>query len=225
MDDLGTLILATGALGTAAFGIVEVLKGIVLIGSFGFRGLMDRLDAFDDPLRVAYGRDYEEYLRALYLTDHTEFESALRQGIRIGLVEDNARRVADFVEVVSPDDLKKAVTFQSSLNSEEEGIDSPDADDFRRVLGRFDLAVDSRVDAALNNALRVYTLWIRFLAVFVSVGIALGVGYYLEQKEPEDQSLFFISILVGLAAVPVAPVTKDLVAAVSSATKAIRRRS
>jgi hypothetical protein len=225
-EDLTTLILATGALGTAAFGIVEVIKNFAWFGDFGFRGLMVRLGAFDDLLRVAYGRDYQDHLRALYLTDHNEFAAALRQGIRIGLIEDNAKRAAGFVEVVTADDLKKAVAFQNALEVGKDSIDSKDADGFRRVLGRFDLAVDSRIDAALSNALRVYTLSMKLFAVGISLAIALGVGAYLDsQLENADRSLFFHAVLVGLAAVPVAPVTKDLVAAVGAATRAIRGRS
>ena len=225
MDNLTTLILATGALGTAAFGIVEVLKNFIWFGDFGFRGLMNRLDAFDDLLRVAYGRDYQDHLRALYLTDRNEFAAALRQGIRIGLIEDNARRAASFVEVVSADDLQKAVAFQNALEVGEDSIDSKDADGFRRILGRFDMAVDSRIDAALNNALREYTLGMKLFAAVISLAVALAVGAYLEYQEDGNQPYFFHSVLVGLAAVPVAPVTKDLVAAVSAAATAIRGRS
>ena len=86
----------------------------------------------------------------------------------------------------------------------------------RNVLGRFELAVDTRVDAALTLAQSHYVGATRITASVFALLIALAVGIYL------GGDYIFQAILVGIAAVPLAPIAKDLAAALQSASKAIR---
>jgi hypothetical protein len=89
--------------------------------------------------------------------------------------------------------------------------------ELRNVLGRFELAVDARIDAALTLALDRYVRAVKWAASLVALIIALSVGIYLNR--------IFEGLIVGLAAVPLAPIAKDLVSALKAASDAIRART
>lgn len=209
MDDIGTIVLATGALGTAAFGIVEALKVFRWLGEAGFGSILKVLGPIMDTLRVAYGADADRLLRAQYRGDCKELARVMRQGVRIGLTEKNAVEVATFLGMVDTEKLReaaRAVESGAELSVE-----------LRNVLGRFELAVDARIDAALTLALDHYAGAVRFAASGVAIAIALIVGVRLGRM--------FEAALVGVAAVPLAPVAKDIVTAIRAAANALRART
>ena len=91
MENLGTIVLATGALGTAAFGIVEALKWTRL-GEAGFRAILKVLGPIIELLRTAYGPDFQNLLRAQYRGDQRDLTRVIRQGVRVGLTAANANQ-------------------------------------------------------------------------------------------------------------------------------------
>jgi hypothetical protein len=207
MDDIGTIVLATGALGTAAFGLVEALKWTRIVGTIGFGSLRHSLGPIWESLETAYGPAYEQVLAGQYRGDARELVRAIRQGVRIGLTPDNAPRLAGFLGVLDGDALSRAAAHLPTAPTI--------SDDARYVLGRYELAVDARIESALAIAQSQYAGKLRTIAMILSLGIGVGVGIYLGQ--------FFLGFLVGLAAVPVAPIAKDLVSALQAATTALRR--
>jgi len=211
MDNLGTIVLAVGALGTAAFGIVEALKWTG-IGVFGFRQLVSVLgEPVIAALRVAYGAEAVTMLKELYRTDRKggELPTTIRQGARVGLTPETAPALAKKVGVVSADDLAEVAKLVQSGKPLEEAQ--------RGILGRFELALDSRIDAALALADTRYKGYVRLAASFVAIAIALIVG--IIQQQP-----ILISVIVGVAAVPFAPVAKDLASGLQAASQAMARR-
>jgi hypothetical protein len=213
MENIGTIILATGALGTAAFGIVEALKWTRL-GEAGFGAILKMLGPIIELLHTAYGPDFENLLRAQYRGDQRELTRTLRQGVRVGLTAGNAPVAARFLGTIDDQKLSDAAR---QIN---EGRDL--TAELRNVLGRFELAVDMRVDAALTLAQSNYTGATRMTASIFAFVIALSVGIYLSYKYGDNY--VFQALLVGIAAVPLAPVAKDLVSALQSASKAIRTK-
>jgi len=207
MENLGTMILATGALGTAAFGIVEALKWTRL-GEAGFRAILKVLGPIIELLRTAYGPDFQNLLRAQYRGDQRDLTRVIRQGVRVGLTAANASQAASFLGMIDGERLAEAA------RQVEEGRELPA--ELRNVLGRFELAVDTRIDAALMLAKSRYVGATRVTASIFALLIAVAVGSYL------GNDYIFQSILVGIAAVPLAPIAKDLVSALQSASKAIR---
>lgn len=208
MEGITELILATGAIGTSAFGIVEGLKFLWFIGEGGFGLLFDTLGPIRKTFEVAYGPEYEVLLRALYRGDQKELARVLRQGVRIGLTESNAKEISDFLGSYEADKLADAA------RQVENGQELPQ--DLRNILGRFELAADTRIDASLTLANSRYITIIRTAASFISISIAMAIGYL--QKE------YLRALLVGIAAVPLAPIAKDLASAIQSASKAIRAK-
>lgn len=209
LDNLPGTILAAGALGTTAFGIVEGLKRWSVIGDAGFRTIVRILGPILVALRDAYGPDVEKLLRAQYRGDSKELGRLVRQGARLGLSKQNAKELAAFLGVVPCAELCKvaaAVVAGSDLTSEQ-----------RNVIGRFEAAVDARIEAATTLAQAQYSGTMKIAASIVAVALALVVGWQL------DVDLFH-ALVVWLVAVPLAPIAKDVAAGLRAAAQAVGRR-
>jgi len=214
LDGWGELILAAGALGTAAFGIVEGLKWIPLVGEAGFASALKLLgSALMSTLVTAYGAQFERMLRAQYRGEQEDFAKTVRQGLRIGLTPNNAEEIGKTLGVVDPVKLREAaaaVDTGATLTPEQ-----------RNAIARFELAADARVDAALTLAHDHYTRLSKTLAGLVALIIAVAAAYGLEP----GGSLVGRAVLVGLTAVPLAPVAKDVAGALKAASEALRAKS
>ena len=209
-DHLGATVLAAGALGTAAFGIVEGLKGWRIIGEAGFATLRRLLAMLMEALIAAYGPDAERLLSAQYRGDSRELARVIRQGTRLGLSPKNAAALATALGIVSPEDLvdaARAVEAGGDLTAKQ-----------KNTLGRFELAVDARIESAMTLALDRYRRTVILAASIVAVAIALVMGQQLGFPPRE-------SLIVGLAAVPLAPVAKDVAAGLKAAAEALRARA
>lgn len=211
MENLGTIVLAVGALGTASFGIVEGLKWTI-VGLSGFRQIRRLLgEPVMEALQVAYGPEYMSLLKAQYRANRTsgELPRSLRQGARIGLTPNTAEALADRMGVVTKTELKAvAAALQKGKNL---------TDSQRNVLGRYELALDARIDAALALANDKYIGYMRVFASFVAIGIALVVRHTTGGE-------WLTAVIVGVAAVPIAPIAKDVASAIQSAAKAMPRK-
>jgi len=183
-ENLSTIVLATGALGTAAFGIVEGLKRWNFIGEAGFSVMRTLLDPIFVTLKSAYGDDVETLLRAQYRGEPAELTRVVRQGARLGLRPDNAERVARALGMINPQKLTAAAV------AIEAGDELPA--DLRNVVGRFELAVDARVQAACTLASDHYETTAKIAASVVAIIIAIVVGI--------QQHQLFKAFLVGIAA-------------------------
>lgn len=216
-DYAGRIVMAIAALGTAAFGIVEGLKWTG-IGLSGYRTLQNTLgDAFLTALGVAYGDKYDALLRAQYRRNAGDgsLSRTLRQGIRAGLRKDTADALAAEVglTVISAEDLQ-ALLSDTGVNS--------DLDDAQlRKLGRWELAIDMRVEAAVAAARARYVGCMRVYASLIAIAVALGVGWGMGIAD--DPRGMLACLVVGIAAIPVAPVAKDLVKALSAAASGVNK--
>lgn len=217
-ENLGRLIMATGALGIAAFGIVEGLKWTRL-GVAGFARGMRLLGPLTSALELAYGPEWPELLKALYRQGRItgDLPRTLRQGVRAGLAPDNAAEIADHLGVGSANTLKAAARAVAA--------GKPPSDPQRNVLGRFELAADARIDAALGLADSRYVVAQRLAAGAVALAIAVLVALLPQVTAGAwDVDSLGLAILIGLAAVPLGPISKDVVNGLQAAQQALRNR-
>lgn len=217
MGQLGELVLAAGVIGTAAFGIVDGLKWL-WIGRLGFGQIKNRLGALTSALQNAYGPDALDLLEAQYRNGRTkgDLPKTLRRGVRIGLTPTNAENLAEHVGTVDGGELKAIATSIAegiSLDSSQRGI-----------LGRYELAVDARLDAALGLAEQSYKSGARLHAAGIAVVLALLAATTLGTAVDGQMTweLMIKAFIVGIAAVPLAPIAKDVAKALQSANKAFR---
>jgi len=219
VDTLGHAVAAAGALGTASFGIVEALKWTAL-GAAGFGEIREYLGPeLEGALEIAYGPQYTRLLRAQYRQDSQQqsvIGKSLRQGVRIGLRPENAEALASFLGTVAPTALRAAA--QAVQNG------TPLTDEHRGAIGRFELAADARISSALSRAQDVYLGTVRCAASAISIVLAEVAAFLLGSQKPADSlpSMWMVGLLVGVVAVPLAPIANDVVSALQAATRALR---
>jgi hypothetical protein len=213
-ETLGAIVAAAGALGTACFGIVEALKWSPL-GESGYREIRKYLgEELLGALEIAYGPQYDALLRAQYRQDsqtQVGIAKSLRQGVRVGLTQANARSIAAFlgsVDAAALEAAAAAVAGGEDLSSVHRG-----------AIGRFELAVDARIESALSRAQDIYLGSVRCVSSLLAILIA-EVVVILPGAAPRAN--WMTALLVGIVAVPLAPLANDLVGALQAATKALR---
>lgn len=223
MESLSTFALATVALGTAAFGIVEALKWTRL-GEAGFEAINEVLGPLAGTLKIAYGEDYEKLLRAQYRGESSELRRTLMRGIRAGLRKENARQLAEYLGIGALDKSPDALLdrLEEAARLAEEGVELPA--ELRGLVARFETAAETRIDAALALAQSRYAGATRTAACAIALTIALAAGIYLHLYVSQYVNYIFQSLLAGVAAMPLAPIVKDIVSLLQSAGKAIRGR-
>ena len=192
-------ITAAGALGVAAMAIVEGFKSTRLT-PMGFASFLSKTDWCDPALKKAYGKNYGELTEALYRKGRGagDLPRIMRQGIRIGLDENTAPELSEEILGMADGKLKK---IAEKLG---EGKELSDAE--ANILGRFEVAADARIDAALALAERAYLNSVRLRASIVALVLALFAAFLLDPT----RNGFFTAVLAGVLAVPVAPIAKDI---------------
>jgi len=243
MADLADLVLATGAVGTAAFGVVEGAKSFRCIAMMGYRhvsSLLERL-GLSGVLERAYGSHVEDMLEALYRKDARELGRMIRQGVRIGLRSDDARLISTHLgwEKALVDALSHAVAripqpeALTRVSDQEggPGASLPLSDADRGVIARFELAIDSRIEAATFAADKTFAGRARWAAAWVAISLSLfaaAAGVTLEPTPATPlgwlESLernWVWALVIGIAATPLAPIAKDLARTLQAARRAI----
>ena len=104
------------------------------------------------------------------------------------------------------------------------------------MLGRFNASIEARLDAAFERADQYYRNASKTLAAVIAVILALVAGaiVYADQlttAAPDlwtlvvdylDTRYFPLALIIGVIAVPLAPVSKDLVSALGDAVRAMK---
>lgn len=235
---LGTASLAAGALGTASYGIVDGMKVVAWFDLAGFERLFASgrrwpishratLDSLLPALRAAYGDETIGLLRAQYRAGRGQGElpRTLRQGVRLGFGMLDADAIVGCavglglprpIAEMASEALVLARRQRAPASGEAPVPPPPIGEDSRAALARMETAIDARIDAALALADKEYGTQSKVHATAVALAIAFGVGLYLQQP-------WWACLIVGLAAVPIAPVAKDIATAISEAVKVFRR--
>jgi hypothetical protein len=212
---LAEIMAATAALGTASFGLVDATKaargGISNIG-YGF--VHEALQPFEPALKIINPGDPYAVTKANWLNgmDKSEQKVIAKGLVRLGTTEATAAALAAAVTNI---DAAKLAAIAKKMN----GGDTL-AEDEITLLGRFDALVDARLDAAFERGDQKYRNVARFAAAAVAVVLA-QVGMLVVVETPESQD-YVRALLVGLVAVPLAPVAKDVASALSTAVAAYK---
>jgi len=215
LPELSSLVawfLATGALGTAAFGLVDATKafrgGVSL---FGLRLLTDALAPFAAALDAALGADvWRAVVRAHWIDGRPaqHQKAVVRSLVRLGLNDRTAAALAASAHV-DPDALT-AVARKLAAGTE---LDPADVN----VIGRLDASVETRLDAAYAEADQRYRNAARILAGLVAIALAITAAWHVGQP-------WYVGAFVGLLAVPISPIAKDIASSLSAAARAVKLR-
>ena len=238
------VVAAIGSLGTAAFGVVESLgKAFAFTygkdrthGHFGLPYVgLGRVKTMARPLAVAlkcaYGNDYAEIIAQQYRAGRSTGSApdTIRQGVRLGLpylgVEE-AQALIAHVWNMKPE-LSHALASALQAMPPASQTASPGATGVHRPLdpaqalaGRFSTALDARIEAAFEIAEEQYETaaktWSGVAAVALAVGLTAGLEHGLNLGHA------VVAVGVGLVAVPLAPVAKDLSTSLQNALTAVK---
>lgn len=241
----GAGIAAVGALGLAAFGATEAL-GKALVVSLGRNGtyfhyglpyvgygaVKSAIKPLRPALEVAYGVDVMEILAQQYRSGRSKGSApdTIRQGVRLGLpfmdVAEAAKVIGGVWKMSDANSTALAAALQATPAPGTEPPPAPPPgaiDPTQALAGRFATALDARITAAFTLADERYEAQAKLLSGLVAVLLALGFNYGLGAGLPGHARFsWLLAIGIGIVAVPLAPVAKDLSSSLQSALTAFK---
>lgn len=217
LADVGAALAGLGALSTAAFGLLDATKafwgGASNIGAPHIHKVMA---PFAPALSSALGADgwwpvlRDHWVAGVAKADQKAKAQAL---IKLGLNSGNAALVATASHV-------DATALRTAVLKLEKGTKLNDAD--LNVLGRMNATIEVLLDAAFEAADQQYRNWCRVLAGGICLGLALAAWWLWQPTTGDPPPSLWAALAVGLLAVPLAPVAKDLTSALSTAMGALK---
>jgi hypothetical protein len=217
VSQLSTVIAAVGAVGTAAFGLVDAFKalpggGISRAGFKFIRQTILRLAPEVASLDgTGLGRDsllytlQSQWINGTATTDQINIAKSL---IKLRLTPDTSTALASATGVDATILSQIAASIRSGTALTPQQTD---------VYGRFDLLLTTLLDQAYQRAGQRYRNNAKFWAIPVAVALALIAAWVIPNQITLPQA-----VLVGLIATPVAPVAKDVSSAITTAVQAIQ---
>jgi hypothetical protein len=226
---IATYIAAASGLGTAAFGLVDATKagrrGGVSHAGFGFiEGAIGKLTGPGSSGGApSFGRvDMIETLRANWINgvEMPQQKLAAKALIRLYLDPETAPRLAEATGM-----SKESLTGVATKIRVGAEIDTAELN----VLGRFDALVSATLDEAYERADQRYRNTAKLLAGLFAIVLAFFGGWvvHVDHGGPPFSYLWSenlaLALLVGVVAVPIAPIAKDIGSALQAAVKALAR--
>lgn len=211
-----TAIGAIGALGVAAFGLVDASKAIFGgISNLGLHILWNAVKPYRKVLD-ATGIHWFQGVRANWINGLTEADQKAFIGnlIRLGLSPDS-------VPGLPLGNVVSRATFEAAVKARYDGtaLTSEQAS----VLGRFNDLVAARLDAAYEDADQLYRNVCKIAAAGVSVMLSVWAGALISgARDWLNYPGIGKAVLVGLLAVPLAPIAKDLASSLQAAANAVK---
>jgi len=209
---LVSLIGAIGALGSAAFALVDASKigGKGGVSNVGFKDLERVIQRFAAALDRAIGADeWRTAVHAHWINGRPrdQQKAIVKALIRLGLDGGTAPGLAKAGHV----DAGALATVATKLET-----GAPLLESDINVLGRLDASIDAQLDAAFDRADQRYRNVSRVcagvMAVLLSVVAAVALG---------ESDRLLLAVVVGLLAVPLSPIAKDLASSLAAAAKAV----
>jgi hypothetical protein len=244
ISNILNFLAAAGALGTAAFGVVDATKALHGgVSNAGFRAIVRGLEPLlDGPTgtpvlgrRDVFATLYANWLNGVAKADQKAIAKSL---IRLGLTPERAPRLATQTGV-DPDALgalARDLKLGHRLSEEQ-----------MNLLGRFDAVVSAVLDEAYERADQQYRNWSKLWAMIVSTLLAIAGGAVIHAANAKAAAAahavgpggaacgteptalcgylfstgFSLAAFVGVIATPLAPIAKDLSSALGAAVKAV----
>jgi hypothetical protein len=210
-------VAAVGGLGTAAYGLVDATKvlkkgGVSHSGFTYIEGVIRKLLGPEGGAGGApcFGRiDMIETLLANWINgvDIVQQKAAAKALIRLYLDPATAPQLAQAtgLPAASLAGIAAKVQAGTALDTTEQNI-----------LGRFDALVSAALDEGYERADQKYRNSAKVLAGAIAIVLALIGGWIAGAN-------LVVAFLLGVVAVPLAPVVKDLSSALQTAVKALAR--
>ena len=211
------LIAAAGALGTAAFGLVDASKALwggVSRAGFGYvREAVEALLGPRVPGGTVFGHDQIlETLRANWMNGvaKAEQKAVAKSLIRLMLTPASAASMADAVGV-------NAVNLTAAATNIENN--TPLTPQNMAALGAHDVKVSAMLDFGYERGDQFYRNSAKIASAVCAILLSIAAKWIKDSTL--GGSGLPMAILVGLIATPLAPIAKDLSTSLSTAVKAV----
>ena len=215
-------ITAIGGLGTAASGLVDSTKAFWGgVSNVGFDKIEKALAPFRPALVLAES-DWTATLRANWINGvpKDDQKAAAKSLIRLGLSSTNAAQMATAGHV-------DADGLAAVLTAVETGATLTPVQ--VNLLGRFNGAIDAAMDGGFEQADQEYRNASKLCAGLAAIGLAVWGGALLTGVKSWALFLAYLAkpefgeaLLVGIIAVPLAPVAKNLTSSLQAAVTAMK---
>ena len=219
---LVAIITGIGALGMAAFSLVDAFKTLPGGGpsKLGYKDLEVVMNRFAAALDLALGpaaqakggkaeAEWRSVVRAHWINGRArgEQKAIVKSLIRLGLTSQTAANLATAGHV-------DATALAAVATKLEQGAPLTEVD--LNLLGRLDASIEAQLDAAFDRADQRYRNGSRVLAGICAIALAFLATWALGWQSWQH------ALLVGLLAVPLAPIAKDLASSIQAAAGALR---
>lgn len=212
------LVTAIGALGTAAFGLVDAIKVVLPINDIGFGRIRNTVRALT-PGKAENALSQEDIIETLHSnwingTDLNSQKSIAKSLIKLNLNPTNASALAAETGVDQAVLTAVATSIASGTPLQPAQTD---------LYGRFDLIVTALLDEVYQRSDDVYRNGVKAIAAGVAIVLAIGGGFVV--FDIHTLSLWKIigtSFVVGLLATPLAPIAKDVSTALATAVNTMQ---
>lgn len=245
-QNAGAMIAAIGALGVAAYGLTESIgkalaychrtrNGHVRYFGLPYVGLNDvemMIRPLKPALQVAYGDVYLEIIAKQYRAGGAQGRApdTIRNGVRLGLPFLGKARASALIAAVWHMDKTHSDALAEALQAFStrpppppwDGMPGP-VDPAQALAGRFAAALDARVNAAFAPAAERYENTAKTFAGVVAILLAVAFNWL-----PQAGDLFHsrfpwsFALLVGVLAVPLAPIANDVATSLQNAAAALK---
>jgi hypothetical protein len=219
-----SVITAMGALGTAAFGLVDATKVFGGgVSNIGFGAVDHALLPFRAALDSATP-NWRATLRANWINGvgKEDQKTAAKTLIRLGISSTNVEALATAGHVDRAE-LREAL--------EAIGTGAPLSVADAQVFGRFNAVIDAVMDAGYELGEQRYRNACKFVAGVIAIGLALWAGYLVNDLPLTaalhgpgsyvGSRLFWSALFAGAISVPVAPIAKNLASSLQDAATAV----
>ena len=218
LSALTAILAAVGALGTAAFGLVDSFKALPGggISRSGFKFIREKIDALlpdnGTPSAPTAGLSRADILYTLQShwingADKSSQLNIAKSLVKLRLTPETAPALAKATGVDA--DLLKQVASKIQAS---EPLDPKQAD----AYGRFDVLLTTLLDQAYQRGDQRYRNAAKVAAIPVAVALAIVAACVTHRFGLTE------AVLLGLIATPIAPIAKDISSAISSAVQAFQ---
>jgi hypothetical protein len=219
-NEIGNLIAAIGALGTASFALVDATKigrsggvsnsGFVFIEKAVHTFLPNAARKKDADAMNVLDVLHGNWINGAALGDQKAIAKSL---IKLRLAENTAGTFAKAADVDQSvlTGVAKAMRAGTQLTAEQSN-----------ALGRFDLALTAILDDGYQHADQRYRNSAKMLASVAAVVLAVVGGWAVAGGPAADyfgSGMVWKAVLCGLLAIPLAPISKDLASALQAGVK------
>ena len=216
LDQAGASLAALSALATAAFGLLDASKAFSGgISNIGLNHIKRAMTRFEGTLNQALGAgEWWVLIRANWINGmaKTEQKAVARSLVKLGLTPATAAGLAAALGLDTAKLTAVAVKLANGTSLTEQALN---------LLGRLSAVLDARLDAGFEMAEQQYRNVSRMLAGVLCIALSIAARAIWDVSG-ESPPPWWVAVAVGVLAVPIAPVAKDLTSSLTAAMRALK---